>query len=903
MSQAIIRLPFILILWLPLSTLAQVPDTYRVPIDTAVHQVDTLDSLAGDTLAEKKNPRGIYDLTAPSDIETTIEYKAADSMRFDVKRQVMTLDREAQIEYGNLQMKAYSIDISWQTNEVHAQGKVNDSTGKMTGTPLFKQGNDSYVAKEIRYNYKTEKGLIRDIVTQQGEGYIHGERVKKQNETDFYLNSARYTTCNLAEPHFEINARKIKMIKDKKIITGPFNLQIEHVPTPIGFAFGMFPTTNRERSSGVIIPTYGEALDRGFFLRDGGYYFGNSEYFDARIMGEIYSRGGFGLNNVINYKKRYHFGGNLNLRYVRRPVPGSDIEDRNFIRDVWLSWSHTPVARGNSRFSANVNVGSASFNRNNAFQANNFLSGTFNSSVNYSRIFPNSPFNLTLSATQDQNTITRIMNISLPNMSFNMNQIQPFRKKASAGTAWYEKIRVGYQSIAANSFSTAPRPATSFFNGIPVINSRPGDSDVLSLVPDSVRFLLERARFGMQHTIPVNASFRALKHFSINPSLTYRERWAPYKLGFTDYTTLQRGIRVDTISGFARNYDFDFNTGLTTQIYGIVKFKRGSIQAIRHKIIPTLAYVYRPDFSKAPFRFYEDRVVDSTGRRQNLNTFLNTLYGGPAPGTQQALRFDVQNNLEMKLRPRESDTASQSRKVFLLDNFGASGQYNFAADSGKLSAIGLNARTNILGKFNIAFNGVLSPYAVFADSLFRNAQGKADAIQYRSQSVYAWQAGQGLGQVTNFNIAVSTSLNPQLFGKKPPPKEKPTGSSQDEFNEVVQNPNRYVDFTVPWNLNLSYNLIYSKDGFREKQLTQIFNFTGDVSLTEKWKVGFTSGYDFLNKGISFTSIDITRDLHCWQMRFNWIPLGPRQSFQFDINVKSALLQDLKLSKRNNWYDR
>ncbi len=874
-----------------------------MPSDTTIVQADTTLGKSNDTLGVLPKARGAYDRTAASDIETTIKYKATDSMRFDVKRQIMTLDRNAEIEYGNLQMKAYRIDISWQTNEVHAQGKTNDSTGKMTGTPLFKQGSDSYVAKEIRYNYKTEKGLIRDIVTQQGEGYIHGGRVKKQNETDFYLNSARYTTCNLAEPHFEINARKIKMIKDKKIITGPFNLEIEHVPTPIGFAFGMFPTTNRERSSGVIIPTYGEALDRGFFLRDGGYYFGNSEYFDARIMGEIYSRGGFGLNNVVNYKKRYHFGGNLNLRYVRRPVPGSDIEDRNFIRDIWLSWSHTPVARGNSRFSANVNLGSASFNRNNAFQANNFLSGTFNSSVNYSRIFPNTPFNLTLSGTQDQNTITRVMNISLPNLSLNMNQIQPFRRKASAGTAWYEKIRVGYQSVAANSFTTAPRAATTSLNGIPVVNGRLADATVLSLVPDSIRFLLERARFGMQHSIPVNASFRALKHFSINPSFNYRERWSPYRLGFSDYTTLTQGIRVDTLSGFARNYDFDFNTGLTTQIYGILKFRKGGVQAIRHKIIPTLSYVYRPDFSKAPFRFYENRVIDSLGRRENLNTFLNTLYGGPAPGTQQALRFDVQNNLEMKLRPRETDTAAQARKLFLLDNFGAGGQYNFAADSGKLSNIVLNARTNILGRFNIAFNGILSPYAVFADSLFRNAQGLADARQYRSQSVYAWQAGQGLGQVTNFNIAVSTSLNPQLFGKKTPPVEKPTSSSDAEFNEIVQNPSRYVDFTVPWNLNMSYNLIYTKDGFREKQLTQIFNFTGDVSLTEKWKVGFTSGYDFLNKGISFTSIDITRDLHCWQMRFNWIPLGPRQSFQFDINVKSALLQDLKLSKRNNWYDR
>jgi hypothetical protein len=858
-------------------------------------------SLADSTIQRK----GVYSSTGKSDIETTIKYKSKDSIRFDVKKQVVTLIGEAEVNYGNLNITAHQIDISWLTNEVTATGTV-DTAGKNIGTPIFKQGSEKYVAKTIRYNYNSARGLISDIVTQQGEGYIHGTQVKKDNTTDFYINDARYTTCNLAEPHFEIHARRIKMIKDKKIVTGPFNLQIENVPTPFGFGFGMFPTSNKTRVSGVIIPSYGEAQDRGFFLRDGGYYFGFSDYFDAKIMGEIYTKGGFGLNNVFRYRKRYHYDGNLNLRYVKRPDPAFDLDEKVFIRDVWFTWAHNPVQRGNDRFSANVQLGSVKFNQRNAFQTGNFLSNNFQSSVSYFTTFPGTPFNLAINANQSQNTATRIMNVDLPNISFNMNQIQPFRKKTSAGTAWYEKIRMSYRNTAAARFSNAPKGAG--FSGIKVSNAGPAEVAPLPITTrgDTLNLIISRANYGMAHEVPISSSFRILKHFSVNPTFTYRERWSPRQLNFGQFNPTDSSIRVDTISGFRRNYDYSFNTNFTTQLYGFFKFGRnGPIEAIRHKILPTFGFVYSPDFGDQRYGFFQNRQVNGKGDRQNLNTFEGTLYGGTGRGRSQSLTFDIANQLEMKLSNRK-DTSQAKKKVPLIENFGFNGAYNFAADSGRLSNINFNARTSVLGKLTIAFNGTLNPYFIQAISS-STVNGVRRVEQYRSQSIYAWNRGQGLGQVTNYSLVFGTNLNPDTFKsknkKKPAEKEKPPGVSEEEWRQIKNNPERYVDFTLPWSLNLNYNLNYSKIGFEEKRVTQTMNFAGDIRLTEKWKVGFTSGFDFVAKNLSFTSVNIFRDLHCWQMRLDWIPLGPRQSFEFNINVKSSLLQDLKLSKRNNWYDR
>lgn len=854
-------------------------------------QTDSL-VVSGDTLFTQPNDTIPNDsIPTKSNVKTTIDYSAEDSIRYNVLEQKVYLYGDAQVIYGNTTLEAEYIEIDQRTNKVTAQGRP-DSTGKLQGIPVFTQDGDQYVAKEIIYDTETQKGIIRDIVTEQGQGYIQGEKVKKQPDNTMYLRNGLYTTCNLAEPHFHIKASKIKLVPEKSIITGPFNLYIDNAPTPLGFLFGLFPFSST-RKSGIIVPEYGESADLGFFLRNGGYYWAIGDKVGLTFLGELYTNGSWGVSLNGVYKKRYNYGGNFSLRYNNR-FRGED-EDRSSTREFWVTWAHAPVPRGNGTLSANVNFGTTQFNQNFAFEQDNFLANNFASSVSYSRTF-GSWGNMTVNLRQDQNTRTGIVNATIPEVNFAVNRFFPFKKKGKTGRGWVQQINLAYSVSSSNRLTNTPLNTSNFpfavANGVV-------EQDTLDFYND-FGTILQRSDFGIVHNIPLSTTVKLFKYISLNPSISYQEFWYPRQLSYA-WDPDSMAVRVDTLNQFSRAFNTSMSANLTTRIYGTFLFPNSEkIEGIRHVIIPTVGFSYTPDLSFPQYGFYQEVQTDSLGNRQKLSRFQGFSSGGPGGTEAGNLNFSINNTFEMKKRPINDST--QAEKVPLMENLTFGGSYNFLADSLKLSNISISANTRFLKDF-ITINATanLNPYVTVLDSTDDNG-----TIFQRRVNRLAITNGQGLGQITNVSFRAEASFTPAAFRELKRKKNEEIRERQEEdprLQGVLNDPNRYVDFEIPWSLRVNYLLNWSRDGFRPPQQTQTLNFSGDLSITKTWKIGFSSGYDFDARDISFTSIDIYKDLHCWEMRFNWIPFGARQSYTFDINVKASILQDLKLSRRRSWYDR
>lgn len=836
--------------------------------------------------------------TEKGDLEDQVTYTAEDSIIYNTEGSKVYLYHKAKVDYTNLSLTAEYIEIDLKRNIAFARG-IPDSTGKLMGKPVFTQGADKYEANEMAYNFKSKRAKIQGIVTQQGEGYIHGESVKKTPENQMYIRDAQYTTCNLEHPHFHIQASKIKVIPGKKLITGPFNLHFMDLPTPFGFGFGIFPTP-QSATSGLIVPTYGEAVDRGFFLRNGGYYWHVNDYVDARLLADIYSKGSYGFSILSNYKKRYAFGGNFDLRYAYRKAGDDDLSPVG--EDFWLQWNHLPETRGTSSFSASVNLGTSTFNQRNSFSTQNYLSSTFSSNVSYAKTFKGTPFSMGLNARQQQNVVTKQVDIELPTFNLNMNRIYPFKRGSSAKNA-FEKINFAYSLQAQNSFSNARVGSVGSIAGAQLADGRNALNDsILPFTWENRKALTDRMRNGVRHSIPVSTSFNLFKYFQVAPSINYDEFWYAQRLKYTWLSDINR-LDVDTIRQFSRAYSYNTSVSVQTRLYGIFFIRKAGIEAIRHILNPSFGFSYRPDFSNPRLGMSQDVQIDSTGRTARLSPFANAVYGGaPSLGRNGSVSLSLSNTIEMKVRNKKDTTGKNAfRKINLLDNLNVSSSYNLAADSFQLAPISLSARTTLFEKLNLNLNGILDPYAFKAP--VRNEQGNIIAAQRRLKS-YSWNMGQGIGRLSTVNLAVSTNLNPKAREKKNlPAKRKLSTQEERELDFINANPDLYVDFNIPWNLSLSYNLAYSKNGFDKAQITQAMTFNGDLNLTPKWKVGFNSGYDFVNKTLVYPNINIYRNLHCWEMRFNWIPTGNRGSYSIDINVKASVLQDLKLSRRRSWFDR
>lgn len=856
-----------------------------VPSDTIPDSV----SAPSDSIALQQ-PQG--------DIKSTIKYSAKDSIVTEVADQLVYLYGDAKIIYGEIELEAEEIKINWENNTLTARGGV-DTTGKKIGTPVFKDGPETYVTEEIRYNLESGKAVISGVVTEKNQGYIHGERVKKNAEDELFISEAKYTTCNLEDPHFHISANKLKMIPKDKIVSGPFNLVINDIPTPLGFPFAIFPSP-KTRASGIIVPTYGEENQRGFFLRDGGYYFALNDYINLTLLGEIYSKGGKGFKIGSNYRKRYVYNGNVNFHYNQRVTGLPGEEDKS--EDFRLQWSHTPQSRGNSRFSASVNAATSSYNNNNSLTFEENINATLNSSVSYSQVFQNTPFNLSMSARHNQNLRTGIVNVTLPEFSLNMNRIYPlnFENVLSSGQSVFEKINLNYSLQGRNIITNSPlrRP------GFDIANEGGVNQDTLEFNFDNLDRLFERGEFGFRHRIPVSTSFKALKYLTLSPNFNFDQLFYLKELDYS-YDPVKQAVQVDTVKGLSTAYTYSFGAGLSTNIYGTYFFKGEKIQAIRHMITPTLSFSYSPDFSDPKYGYFEEIQIDSTGRSRVLSRYEGFAYGAPSGGESRSMSFGVRNTLEMKVREKQdedSDSAATYKKIKLLENFSFNSSYNFAAESFKLSPINMSARTTLFdGKLDVSASARLDPYSYIAE---RDEAG--ELLRQTRVSSYAWNNGQGIGHLENASIRLNTSFNPEAREKEQAQldavEDSPNATPED-IAYIAANPNQYVDWDVPWNLRLSYTWSYTKRGFEESNVTQSLSFSGDISITEKWKIDFTSGYDFQRKEIVDPRLNIYRDLHCWEMRLSWVPTGRFQSYSVNINVKASILQDLKLSRRRSFFDR
>jgi len=850
--------------------------------------------LATDTIAA--NSSDDIDSTE-TDLKEEVKYLAEDSVIYDAAASKVYLFHKAKVDYTNLSLSAEYIEVDLKSNIAFAKG-IPDSTGKLIGKPVFTQGAEKYEANSMTYNFKTKRAKIQGIVTQQGEGYIHGESVKKTPENEMYIRNAQYTTCNLEHPHFFIQASKIKVIPGKKLVTGPFNLHFMDLPTPFGFGFGIFPTP-QSASSGLIVPTYGEAVDRGFFLRNGGYYWHVNDYVDARFLADIYSKGSYGFSALSGYKKRYAYSGNIDMRYANRKAGDDNLTPVG--QDFWLQWSHVPETRGTSSFSASVNLGTSSYNTRNSFSTSNYLSSTFSSNVAYAKTFKGTPFSLGINARQQQNVVTKQIDMDLPTFNLNMNRIYPFKKGNSSGKTWWEKVSFAYSMAAQNSISNAKVGAQSFGNATILKESNNLNDSILPFDRKNLKPLLERMKNGMKHSIPISTSFNVLKYVQVAPSFSYDEFWYLQRLDY-NWINEKKALDIDTIHQFSRAYNYNTSVSFQTRLYGIFFIKKGGIEAIRHILNPSIGMSYRPDLSDPKYGMTKDVQVDSLGRVERLSPFANAVYGGtPSRGKSGSVNFSLSNTFEMKVKNKKDTTGKEPfKKINLLDNLNLASSYNLAADSFQLAPINISARTTLFQKLNINLNGVVDPYSYQAPVF--DAEGKQIKAQRRTPT-YAWSAGNGVGRLSSFNLAMSTSLNPKARDKKTSSKKKLTQMEEREIDFINANPEMYVDFNIPWNLNLSYNLTYSKTGFSKSAIVQSMSFSGDVNLTPKWKVGFNSAYDFVNKTLVYPNINIYRDLHCWEMRFNWVPTGNRGSYSIDINVKASVLQDLKLSRRRSWFDR
>ncbi|MBP7496712.1 MAG: LPS-assembly protein LptD [Bacteroidales bacterium] len=794
-------------------------------------------------------------------LKSEVFYKAKDSITVNVAEQKIFLFNEADITYENINIKAAYIEIDFKNNVMTATFS-KDTAGKIYGIPEFKQENDNFNSDVITYNFKTKKGIIKNIQSKEGEGYILGQKVKRMPDNIIFIKKGCYTTCEHKDPHFSIKFNKAKVIPDNKIVSGPALLFIEDIPLPLGVPFGYFPI-KKGRQSGILIPAYGESANRGFFLENGGYYWGINDYVNMTFRGDIYSRGSWALKTNTGYAKRYKYNGDFDLNYAINILSEKTLPDYQKNKDFFITWLHNqdPKARPNSRFSANVKAGSSKYNSFNPTTTNDYLSNTFQSSISYSTVIAENN-NLSLNLRHSQNTQSKVVDLSIPELSFSTKRYNPFQKALRVGKPkWYENINLSYNLEARNQISTY----------------------------DSLLFnknIFDKMNNGIKHNIPISSSINLLKHLTMTNSFNYSEKWyfSYIKKQWIANQNNVYSLITDTINSFNAVRDFNLSSSFSTRLYGMFQFKKGFIRALRHTLTPTASFRYNPDFSKEFWGYYNYYIDTTSLELVKYSKNQNGIYGSAPQSESGSFNFALSNNIEIKVRSAK-DTVSGFKKITLIDNLTISESLDLAKDSMKWSLINISGRTTLFKNIDIRFGCVLDPY--YLDSIGRRwnkSEWKENKRLFRLSS-------------SDWALSINWSLRPQGF----------KDLLNKTANKSQNNTNKETDYAIPWDLNISYSFqhssaysVYSKD-FQKNQI-QTLNFNGNINLTKKWKIGFNSGIDFKTKEFSYTSINIYRDLHCWEAVFNWIPTGFRKSYNFTIRVKANVLQDLKLTKKTDWRD-
>lgn len=772
-----------------------------------------------------------------------------------------------------IELESGFISISFKDKILHAES-IKDSSSKEAQYPIFKEKGTEYKSKEVDYNFESKKGLIKGVFTKEGEGFLHGNEVKKIDDRTMFISGGKFTTCDLEHPHFAINFSKAKAVSQDKIVTGPAWFSIMDIPLPLAIPFGYFPFTDQEKS-GFLMPTYGYAQNRGYYLRNIGWYFAINDYIDLAAQADIYTNMSWGANLKSNYNKRYKYNGGFEIRYEVNKTGIANTPSYNKQKDFRLRWTHRQdqKANPNSNFSANVNLVSNTFNQN-AVNASDYFNNTTTSSIAYFTKL-GEKFSMTANLGENYNINTGAISLELPSISLSSTQFYPFRKKKAKGVAkWYENITLSYRTSLMNSINTY-------------------DSLLLT------KQVFKSMRNGMMHSIPIQSNIKAFKHFNWTNSISYTERWYLNSTA-KQYNPLTDQVDKDTIMGFIANRDMSYSSSLNTRIYGMFTFKKGFIKAIRHVVNPAISFNYTPNFSNPSLGFY-NFYIDKFGEKVYYSKTEDGLFGSPPSGQSGVLGFSIGNNLEMKVRSAK-DTITGTTKIILLESLNLSSGYDIARDSINFQPLRLNARTTLFKKLIINFNSSYTPYVM--DSLGRLTNefliNKENKLFKRQNSQWdlnlSWQfSGKG-------------EKKESKEGENSPEAISPTEMSYSPFvnpNEIL---NTFVDFTIPWSLNLGLNYsqlssFMARIAGYETTKSATLTIRGDVNLTPKWKIGFSSGYDFINKDYTYTSIDFYRDLHCWEMRMNWVPFGYRQGWNFTIAVKASMLQDLKYEIRNDFRNR
>jgi len=807
-----------------------------------------------------------------SRLDAKVVSGAEDSVVYSIKKKRVQFYGKAKLDYKTQDFAAEYIDLDLNKRELFAKG-LQDSTGKTIGDPIFTEGNEKYTMTDIRYNFASRKARITGVITSVSEGYLHGEVIKKMPDDVFYVGNGKFTTCDLKHPHFYLALTKAKVVPNDKIFTDLAYLVIADVPAPIGIPFGFFPNTTK-RSSGIIPPEYGEEQMRGFFLRNGGAYFGLNDYFDLTILGGYYTRGSWDVSLSSNYKLRYKFSGQLGYSYSYITSGQENTPEHSINTTYRITWSHSQdrAWNPNSTFQANVTFGSSAYNRYNARSTQDFLSNQIMSSVSYTRSFPGKPFNLSVSLNHSQNSRDSIVQLRIPNIAFNVQRIYPFKRKNAVGEQrWYERIGFTYTTALQNSVNIKEQYLFT-------------------------KRLKRELRNGMEHRFATSTSYTILKYINISPSVNYNENWYLKTTRYHWDNTLQRPVR-DTVDGFARAWHYNTAVGISTKLYGMYSFiARSPIKAIRHVMTPTISLGYHPDFSAAKYGMYGSVQRNAKGERMRYSYFENTIYGGAPAGETGAISFSLGNNIEMKLRGKPKDaqdtTKVEDKKIAIFDALSLNASYNFLADSMNWSNVNASASTNLLNFLSLSASASFSPYSITSEGRILNEYYlRRHRFPVRFET-FNFTTSFSINKVLGFKgDALQTTYVTYLPGYMP--YEQATAS---DFLTM-----RYDAFTAPWNLSINYNFSYSKRGSRRNSL-QSLSFSGSLTLAKLWQVSFYSGYDFVANEFSTTSVSISRDLHCWNMSLSVVPFGQLRSYSFHIGVNAGVLQDLKYQKNKSYID-
>lgn len=877
----------------------------------SVDSIDNVISAANERVA--KDTSLVSDSTLKNDsqfITDIVDYEAQDSLVF-LAGGVGKLFGTAKVNYGITKLESGYIRMNIDSTELFATGK-KDTAGVVTEDPIFTDVSGEYGAKTIRYNFKTGKGIITQVVTEQGEGYVISGMTKKIGNDLMCMVDGMYTTCeNHEHPHFYLDLSKAKVRPGKYIVSGPAHLVMEDVHLPLFIPFGYFPFT-KKYSSGFLTPSYGDELTRGFYLKDGGYYFAINDYMDMALTGELYSKGSWGVRARTAYKVKYKFSGSFNFSYLESVTSEKNLPDYAKSNNLSVTWSHSQDSKSNpfSSFSANVNFQTSGYSRNDLtsyYNPQEFANNTKSSSVNYNKRFPESPFSLNMSASITQRSKDSVLSVSLPELRISMSTISPFKRKNQIGDErWYEKIRVGYSG--------------SFSNRINEVK----EYDILK------KSLIRDWKNGASHDIPISATFNLLNFINITPSLSYSEKWNTSSIK-KHYNDSINAIIKDTIWGFNRIWEYSASVSASTKLYGLFqpnqKIFGEKINMIRHVITPSVSFSYRPDFGSKRYGYYDEfSYTNDEGNiiTENYSRFENSMYGAPSSGKSGSIGFDVSNNLEMKIK-QVTDTSVVYKKVSLIDNFSFASSYNMAADSLNWSDINANIRIKF-GKYTLNLSGSFDPYTYQLNS--SGSPYKVNITQFKKNGIP--------GKLTGTGTSFSYTLNNDTFKKKEKKEKKSKSDSSDgesnagesEGNNLPEenNPNQsdeansdeagsvqeydpeaklYKKLKMPWSIVLNYSLRYSRADFNKEKLeynygiTQNLNINGNLSLGENWKLNASTSYNFITKEFTTMNCSVSRDLHCWQMSASFIPIGRYKSYNFSIRVKAAMLQDLKYEQHQN----